>query len=245
MNVDLAKALYFRELDARVQQDARVGTYVTALSATGAAIWFLTGKSWPPITVLDTVALVLAALASVALVASLWFVLRASVGFEYKTSATANEILEFWGELKKFHEAHQSIAGTAEKEFEDFLIRKFCEAATNNAQIAKTRSERFHYAGRLLTGVVVGVVLSGTALAANIVMNTSATTRSRRMSDASNPPSPSPAPAPAASPTPAAPATPVASLPARPMEPQNIIVKGGAERGTKTIQMVIPTPRKP
>lgn len=243
MNADLARALYFRELDARVQQDARVGTYVTALSATGAAIWFVLGNAWPARTFLGAASVACAAFSAVAFLGALGFVLTASVGYQYQTSATANEILEYWGSIRKYHEAHQSIPGTAEKEFDEFLIRKFCDAATNNAQVAKTRSERFHYAGRLLTGAVVLVALSGITLTVDKAFKKAPGTRRDVVSDPTN--TPSPAPAPTAPVVPAAPATPVASLPPRPAEPQNIIVKGGAERTPNTTQMAVPTPRKP
>jgi hypothetical protein len=243
VNVELARALYFRELDMRAQQDARVGTYAAVLSAVGAALAYLVSNSWPASSSLCRAALVLSALSVVSFVIAVAYVLMASVGFDYDMLPRANNVLGYWREISKYYEENPEAPGTAAADFDDFLLRHLASAATKNAETAQVRAARFHHAGMCLIAVIVLAALSAITLAADRALQPAQKNRSIAMSDPSKtPPPPQP---PAAQPAPPAPAPPAASFPPKPPEPQNIIVKGGAEKAFTPLVKGVGGPKKP
>lgn len=241
VNVELARALYFRELDIRAQQDARVGIYAAVLSAVGAALAYLVSNSWPANSDLCRASLILSALAVVSFVIAVAYVLMASVGFDYGMLPPANNVLEYWREISTYYDENPTAPGTAVADFDDFLLRHLASAATKNAETAQVRAARFHHAGISLIGVIVLGALSAITLAADRALQPAQKNRSIAMSD----PSKTPPPPPAAKPAPRAPAPPAASLPPKPREPENIIVKGGAERAFTPLAKGVGGPKKP
>jgi hypothetical protein len=238
VNVELARALYFRELDMRAQQDARVGIYAAVLSAVGAALAYLVSNSWPASSGLCCASLVLSALSVVSFVIAVAYVLMASVGFDYEMLPRANNVLGYWREISKYYEENPEAPGTAVADFDDFLLRHLASAATKNAETAQVRAARFHHAGMCLIAVIVLAALSAITLAADRALQPAQKNRSIAMSDPSKTPPPAQPPA-------AQPAPPAASLPPKPPEPQNIIVKGGAEKAFTPLVKGVGGPKKP
>ncbi len=166
MNLDLAKEFYFRELDGKAQQDARMGVFVGLLSAVGAAIAFLVKNAWPPATSWYRVSLTLSGVSLVLYVLAVIWVLRATLGFRYEKVPSPDNLLVYWQNLLGYHGVDPSAPGKAAADFEDYLVRHFASAASRNVGDNLARSALYYGAARFLLWVIVLSALAALSLAA-------------------------------------------------------------------------------
>jgi hypothetical protein len=96
MDVELAKELYFKEMELKVQLDSRLGIYAVLLSAVGGVVAFLIRSAWPGTTLLARIGVVASIAALVVYAFALTWVLRATLGYTYERIPYPAKILEYW-----------------------------------------------------------------------------------------------------------------------------------------------------
>ena len=166
MDLDLARELYFRELDGKAQQDTRLGVYVALLSVIGGALAVLTKWAWPPDSTLCYVGLAFSVIAVVLYVLSVC-VLLGEVGLDWEKLPTPDELLAYRRKLDAYYESNPDDLGSASSDFDDYLLRHLASAATHNSITNLTRSATFYRAGVLLLAVVILTAISVAALGIN------------------------------------------------------------------------------
>ncbi|GEM_PF-5986560 len=154
MNTDLAKELYFKELDDKAQQDNRLGVHVAAVSVVGGALVVLVRWAWPPATTLAWAGLVLWVAAAVVYILAVVWALRV-VRFRYEKLAVPDQLLTYSRDLDAYYSTHPEDKGAASTDFDDSLLEKLCHAATVNSNNNVIRSERFYTAAIMLLVVVI------------------------------------------------------------------------------------------
>lgn len=170
MDVELAKELYFKEMEAKTQLDSRLGIYAVLLSAVGGIVAFLIRTAWPVDSLLSLGGL-FASFASVVIYGfALIWVFRATLGYTYERVPYSSTILNHWKSLSTYYWRNPSVVGTASQDFEEFLIEQFSLAATKNASNNMRRSARFYGAGQLLLWVIVLAAVSGIAQGMSLLL---------------------------------------------------------------------------
>ena len=227
MTLELARALYFRELDAKAQNDSRVGPYVALLTAIGGALVFLIGRSWPATTPLLQVSITLSLISIVVLLmAVLWVLHSLAASFDYEYLPSAEVLLGPWRDLSRYFARNSDAAGTPREDFDDSLLARLSSAATTNGANNRIRSARLHVVGRLLILVVVLLAGAAALLAAETFVSWHSQTGASIMADTPKPAQPVTTP-----PGPPAP-QPAPAADTKPVMPQNVLQKGGAEKPT-------------
>jgi hypothetical protein len=232
MNLELAKTLYFRELDGKVQQDGKLGTYAALLSALGAALAFVMARVWPSPTPLLKISLALSVVSVILFFIAVVWLFRAMVGSGYELLPLSRELLGHWEELSAYYSAYPSTPGSPADDFDHELLLRLTSAASTNALNNRVRSARFDIEGRLLLAVVVLTGVAVAFVAVDRVVSSPATSGGHVMADTPKPTQP-------ASPTTPPPGTPPpapAAQPPKPVMPQNVIVKGGRELATPMVR---------
>jgi hypothetical protein len=223
MTLEFARALHFRELDAKAQNDTRVGVFAALLSATGGAIAFVISRAWPADSLWSFIGLGLALLAAAALLLAAVGVLRSLIGFDWAYLPSADTLLAHWRALSFHFKANPSF-GSAREDFDDELLERLSSAATQNGANNRLRSARLYIAAQLLLVVVLLLAGAASALAVNAYSRHVSQRGDSTVADAPKPSHPAAKPAaPSANPSPSSPS-------AKPTMPQNVIQKGGAER---------------
>lgn len=166
MDLDLAREIYFRTLDSKDQQDARLGVYVALLSVVGGALTVLVRWAWPPCTALGSVGLGVAIAAAVLYFAAVVWALRV-VGYDYKRLPSPSDMLAHREELDAFHVENPKAEGKASDEFAEDLLRQMAEAATVNSANNDARSERFYQVSVMLLIVVILAAIVAALLGLN------------------------------------------------------------------------------
>jgi hypothetical protein len=165
MNLELAKTLYFRELDGKVQQDGRVGTYVALLTAIGGALAFVTARVWPSPTLLLKVGLALSVVSVILYFFAVVWLFRTTIGSGYELLSPPGDLLSHWHEVSAYYVAYPDVPGSAAEDFDHALLLRLTTAATTNALNNRRRSARFHRVGQLLLVVVVLTAVAAVLIA--------------------------------------------------------------------------------
>ena len=170
MDVGFARDLYFREFEAKAQQDARISVHVALLSAVGGVLAFLIRSAWPGQTPWCRASLVSSFVSVVPYFLAIVWALRGTVGFTYEKLPSPDNLLAYSKGLARYYRENPGISGSASADFEDFLVRHFSSAATRNGRNNLARSARFYRAGQFLLWVVVLSAIAGLCLALNQVL---------------------------------------------------------------------------
>jgi hypothetical protein len=165
MKVEFVKELYFRELDGKAQQDARIGIFVAIFSAIGGILVFLVRNiTWPAITTLPILSLLFCALSIILYAFGIFNVLRAMVGFRWARLPHPDILLQHYKKLINYYAENPTVAGSAGDDFEGYILRQLTLAATHNGENNIVRSARFYRASRYLVWVVIVAAFSGLCL---------------------------------------------------------------------------------
>lgn len=167
MDLEFFKDLYFRELDAKRDQDGRTGTQVGILTILGSVLVYCYQNS-PDQPGLWLIAFYGAYFPAVATyVVALVQVMRAILGHGFERLPLPDELHNYHVQLEDYYYEEPNPEGTLETEFNDFLIRHMVTATVQNAQTNVSRSERSYSAMYWFAFTVVfALVASGIALLA-------------------------------------------------------------------------------
>lgn len=170
MKLDLAKELYFRELDRRAQLDSAptfnvvVLTLLTALFSYYASAYENRGLSS------SLIFLGCLSGATVCSVGAIVYILRSYVGFVWSYLPYPRTLLEHHQALKAYHAEHGLDSGTPDDVFEDFLRERLVSAATENAANNNARSELQYAARRFIVVSVILAIVAGLPLAKDVLV---------------------------------------------------------------------------
>jgi hypothetical protein len=160
MNVSLAKELYFRELDAKVQQDQRLAPSLVLLSLIGGVIYFLIQGLPPAVLSVQSIATTLAV---ICYAAATVYVGRATVGHAYEVLPDSDALLRYYTGLAEYYCAKQDTGGTADGDFEDFLLRHLVAAATRSRYYNLRRAAHYYLANRFAAAAIALAAVAGLA----------------------------------------------------------------------------------
>jgi hypothetical protein len=164
MDLELAKTLYFRELDRRAELDGAPTLRVAVLALLGGVYsyyiqHFQANAGW--MSLLFVAGAGGALLFSVLAVA---WIIRSYVGYAWAYLPFAQQLEAHFEELAEYHAQFGAEARTAEEMFETQLRQRLIEAATRNASNNNRRSELMVRASFFLSVAVVFSLISGVPL---------------------------------------------------------------------------------
>jgi hypothetical protein len=163
VNFELAKEFYHRELDGKPQLDAKLSTQLLVLSfLAGLLVLVLTpGLAFAPFH--QCVRTLSSAAALLGYLASVFYVLRATLGHEYATIPDAQSLSTYYAELKEFHEGNAADGVNVDEDFRTSLIPNLVEAATRNRLSNQRRSAHYYRASELFAITLVLTLVAGGA----------------------------------------------------------------------------------
>jgi hypothetical protein len=167
MDLGLAKELYFREFEGKIQQDSRIGIYVGILTAIAGGLAFLIRSAWLAESILCWFSVGFSVIAAVLWFWVIGFVLSGTIGYIYLKIPSPENLLDYWQKLIGYYQENPGVAGSAREDFEEFLIQRFVSAATENERNNIKRSGRFYFANQILPWVIIVSAVAGLFLAIN------------------------------------------------------------------------------
>lgn len=143
------KELYFKELDKRNEINNSLSLPIGLITAVVAGIFYLLTnfdyRYYFIITILFSVA-VIAAISF--LVASIYHLIKAYTdfpkGYEYSLIADANDIEDYYKQLKEFYSVNPSSINTADHELESYVLTEIIKNTDDNQKNNK-RKNKFRY----------------------------------------------------------------------------------------------------
>ena len=225
MKSDFVKELYYRELDAKRDLDARPTLHVAVLSVLGSLLAYsfihFTGQnglqeSW------FNLFLSTAAVSYGVAVAN---VILATQGHPYARLPLVESLQSHSANLAAFFRQTPGAEGSALTDFEDFIRRRMIEATSKNEYANLSRAARHYSAMRAMSLCLVFALMAVLPVLWNSrTAQASQSRSSQRESFFGGTMVDNEKPKPAAEPI--KPSKPEAMLPAKPAEPENILFRG-------------------
>lgn len=164
MDLDLAKTLYFRELDRRAELDGAPTLRVAVLALLGGVYSYYIQHFRPGADGMSLLFVVGAAGALLfALLAVAW-IIRSYVGYAWRYLPFAKQLEASYEEIREYCTQFGPETMAPEEMFETHLRRELIEAATRNASNNDQRSELMVRSSLFLSGAVVCSLISGVPL---------------------------------------------------------------------------------
>ena len=161
MDLDLAKTLYFRELDRRSELDGAPTFRVAILALLGGVFSYYTQHFSPARDLMSGLFLLSAAgTVAFAALAVVW-IIRSYSGYTWAYLPFADQLQEHYESLVAYHAEYPSETQTAESLFSDHLRQRLIEAASRNASNNNQRSELIYRASFFLSVAVVFSLVAG------------------------------------------------------------------------------------
>lgn len=162
MDLAFAKELYYKEAEAKLNLDARLGVFAVLLSAVGGVVAFIVRSALAGGTLPTLLPLILSIAAAVIYFLAIIWVLLATIGYSYyKHVPYGDEWLKSWREFQEYHRKYPKAEGTPESDFDAAAIERFSEAAAKNGRNNSIRSERYYKAAVLLLVAIVLLAVTG------------------------------------------------------------------------------------
>ena len=168
--MDLAKEIYFRELDDKAQLDARLGPFVAILFAVGGLVVFLVRSAWPAPSPWSVACLVLSGIAVALFSLATFHVVRAMLGFSWARLPHSETLLEHYGKLVCYYAENPTVPGSADDDFEAYLLHHLASTASRNGTNNLVRSARFYRALGYLVAVIITAALAGFCLGTDLLL---------------------------------------------------------------------------
>lgn len=158
MKQDFAREIYYKENDIKSQLDARFNSCVSLLTLLGGLICFLIQGAWPGRSWAFGCSLFFSLLSITLLLILLYYIIKASVGYEYERMPRGQDLLEYSISLTDYYKGNKELASN---EYETYITAKLVQAATHNTELNLSRSAKFHKAMVLFVAVAITILIAG------------------------------------------------------------------------------------